>query len=116
MRSELYRRLMNAREWKELRAEVLRAHPLCERCSQAGYVSAASCVHHIQPVETAATPEDARRLAYSRDNLQALCRKCHSEVHSDRQSHTKANHQQREEERLQQWAERHRRTEKPAGG
>ena len=55
--------IYNSREWKELRRAKLRAQPLCEKCLAdgraagvaGGWIRSAHCVHHITPIETAAT-------------------------------------------------------------
>lgn len=105
--NKLYTQLLNAKEWRELRAAKLAANPLCERCLKEGYYTAASCIHHITPVETGRTDEECRQLAYSWSNLQALCHRCHAEIHKEERSHSRVQHQQRAKERLQQWIERH---------
>ena len=55
--------IYNSREWKELRRAKLREQPLCEMCLAdgrasgvaGGWIRSAHCVHHITPIETAAT-------------------------------------------------------------
>lgn len=75
------------KEWKELRAEVLRDHPLCADCLAKfpAVFSRAQHVHHV--IELKARPE----LALTRwwedsagirhENLVALCHTCHDERH-----------------------------------
>ena len=99
----------NSKEWKELRALKLRTNPLCERCQEmgikagvpGGYIRAAHCVHHIVPIETATNMEDMRRLALhcGLDGLMSLCDQCHSEIHRQMKSYTKATVKQREADR-----------------
>lgn len=48
------------------------AHPLCEQCQRAGRITPAEEVHHIQPLSQGGT--------HARDNLMALCKRCHSEI------------------------------------
>ena len=101
--------IYNSREWRELRTLKLRTTPLCERCRElgikagvpGGYIRAASCVHHIIPIESARTPDEMRRLALhcGLDGLMSLCRQCHAEIHREQGSHTKAAVIQRESER-----------------
>lgn len=51
---------------RKLRKQRLAMHPICERCQNAY----ASCAHHlVYP-------------AVSVDQYQALCRKCHDEIHA----------------------------------
>lgn len=106
-RSKDYQRLLNSKRWKELRAWKLNKNPLCELCQEEGYVRSAIDVHHKTPVESARTPQEMEQLCFTPANLQALCISCHIKVHKDAGSHTKAAHQQREDERLQRWIKRH---------
>lgn len=106
--SKTYQRLMNSNRWRELRAAKLAANPLCERHQKEGKVVAASVVHHIVEVETGTTDAECARLAYSWSNLQSLCRECHAEVHKDAGYHTRRVHEERANERLQQWIARQR--------
>lgn len=116
MHSKEYVRLMNSKRWREVRNAYLGEHPLCERCLKLhNHIVAARCVHHIIPVESGKTIAEMERLAYSTGsiggghNLMALCLKCHSEIHANDQSHTKAMVQKRNEERLQVWKDRYER-------
>lgn len=54
---------------------------LCERCLAKGIITPAEVVHHKIPL----TPENIQDLSISLnwDNLQALCRQCHAEVHEE---------------------------------
>ena len=108
-KSEIY----NSREWKELRTMKLRANPLCEQCIKdgeavgipGGYVSSATCVHHIVPIETAKTKEEMRRLAFDKRNLMALCQSCHARIHKELGSNTAKIVRQRAEARQERWAD-----------
>ena len=102
--SKLYVRLMNSREWRQLRWQVIAEHPLCERCEAKGYITASRCVHHLIPVESGKTEAECRDLAFRRSNLQALCYQCHSEIHKAERSHSKEVMKERNEERLSVWA------------
>jgi 5-methylcytosine-specific restriction enzyme A len=104
--SKLYQHLMNSKRWKELRLKKLQANPLCERHLKEGKVVAATCVHHIVEVESGRTPSQCETLCYSWTNLMSLCRECHAEIHREAGSHTKDNHQTREQQRLDQWIAR----------
>jgi len=53
--------------WKALRAEHLKAHPRCAACGER-----ATAVDHVKAWR------GDRRLFLARDNLQSLCRSCHS--------------------------------------
>lgn len=52
---------------------------LCERCLARGVVTPAEIVHH----KIHLTPENVHdpNIALSWDNLEAVCRKCHAELH-----------------------------------
>lgn len=56
--------------WRKLRRVVLGREPLCRACSRAGLVVAAAEVDHIQPLAKGGTND--------LDNLQPLCKSCHS--------------------------------------
>lgn len=103
MHGKLYKQLMNSREWRRLRAAKLEANPLCERHLKDGKIVAASVVHHVVEVESGHSESECRALAYSWANLQSLCRECHAEIHKASGYHTGKAHQQREQDRLEQW-------------
>lgn len=105
--SKLYIRLMNSKEWRDLRNAKLEANPLCERCQQRGKVVAACCVHHLTEVESGRTEQECRDLCYRWSNLQALCLECHREIHIAARTWTKDNHLDRERQRLERWIARH---------
>lgn len=111
-RSKEYQRLLNSKRWKTLRADYLRAHPLCEMCEAEGYVVASIDCHHRKPVESAKTQTEMERLCYDWNNLQALCIPCHIKVHAEARSHSKQAHQERERDRLQQWLSKHKKVNK----
>ena len=54
--------------WRRLRESVLNMEPLCRHCKARGLIVAASEVDHINNVASDNDP----------DNLQALCKSCHS--------------------------------------
>ena len=105
--SATYKRLINSADWRRVRAQQLAEHPFCELCAKKGvyYQTGATEVHHIIPVDSARTEEEAERLAYSPSNLMSLCHKCHSDLHKAERSHSKEAHQRRAEEELARWIE-----------
>lgn len=105
--SATYNRLINSNRWRAIRAQQLAEHPFCELCAKKGvyYQTGATEVHHIVPIDSARTEEEAERLAYSPDNLSSLCRACHSKLHTAERSHSKEAHQRRAEEELARWIE-----------
>ena len=58
-------------DWRKLRSVHLREHPLCEHCKRAGVATLATDVDHIRPIAAGGGRLD-------RDNLQSLCKACHS--------------------------------------
>ena len=73
-------RFYTGARWTRLRKRYLSKHPLCERCEAAGRVEPAIDVHH--QVERL----DAPQLAYSEDNLEALCKPCHTSHHKGKRA------------------------------
>lgn len=63
------------RAWRVVRDRYVAAHPLCERCLQAGRLTPVEEVHHIKPVSQGGTNDDS--------NLMSLCRSCHTKIHRD---------------------------------
>ena len=106
MHGKLYVSLMNSKEWRRLRWQVLSEQPLCERCKAEGFIVPARCVHHIIPIESGRTEAECRDLAFRRSNCQALCYQCHADIHKAEGSWTKAKRQERNVQRLSQWADR----------
>ena len=72
----------NSMAWKNTRRNYTQAvGGLCERCMKRGIIASADLVHHRVPL-TEVTVSDLN-LSLNWDNLQALCRKCHGEVHAE---------------------------------
>lgn len=72
----------NSRAWKDARRNYKQSvGGLCERCLANGIITPAEVVHHKTPL----TEKNIQDLEISLGwgNLQALCRKCHAEVHDD---------------------------------
>ncbi|WP_404466552.1 HNH endonuclease [Planococcus rifietoensis] len=64
------------KKWEKKRSLILRRDGyLCRECKRYGKTSAATTVHHINPLET--YPD----LAYVSDNLLSLCAACHGKMH-----------------------------------
>ena len=102
------REIYNSREWQELRIAKLRSTDgLCEECLKQGIVTAARCVHHIVPIETARTKDEMHRLAIEcgLQGLQALCFACHARIHKEMGSNTAKIVRQRAEARQDRWAD-----------
>lgn len=58
------------RHWQQLRRLILSRQPLCVECERAGRIVAATEVDHIVPLAVGGTNDT--------DNLQPLCKSCHS--------------------------------------
>ena len=66
-----YRKLYKLKRWRDLRASVLGATPLCTRCRALGRTSLATVVHHRLP------HKGSEALFWARENLEAVCKPCH---------------------------------------
>lgn len=64
--------LYKTKEWRRLRAHVLKHEPICRMCKAEGRVSAASHVDHI------IRHNNDPKLFYDLTNLQPLCPHCHN--------------------------------------
>ncbi len=47
----------------------------------------AELVHHREPIETGVTLAEMEYLAFNADNLESICKKCHTAVHNALGSH-----------------------------
>jgi len=83
---EKYPKLYGSTRWRKLRALVLNEEPLCRLCERQGKTTAADTVDHIKEHKGNVA------LFYDRDNLQPLCRPCHSGVKrvADRHGYSQA--------------------------
>lgn len=68
---EAGRRFYFTTRWRQLRAVVLRAEPLCRLCASRGRPEPATDVDHVR------RHGGDTRLFWSRANLQPLCHRCH---------------------------------------
>ena len=57
-------------QWQKIRDRYLKLHPLCVDCKTQGIIKPAKEVHHRIELRKGGTNED--------DNLQSLCKPCHS--------------------------------------
>lgn len=101
----LYNHLINSKEWRELREQVLREqNGLCKWClDRHGWVVPAEVVHHIIEVESGKTEAEQRRLMFSRSNVVAICKQCHSAYHNGQGYHSTAKVIERQQERQASW-------------
>lgn len=80
----------NTPQWKNLRNSYIREHPLCEVCLMLGIlggemnIRAAEEIHHVTPFLTRKDDKGRRELLLDPNNLIALCRKHHRDIHAHR--------------------------------
>lgn len=98
-KGKIYRELINTTRWRKLRASKLSAQPLCERCQEAGYVTAASEVHHRRPVEWVKGWQAQSQRMFDMTNLMSLCHQCHVEIHKELRSHNRLTIKEKQAER-----------------
>lgn len=79
---KLRQKAYNDVRWRKgLRISYLQEHPCCEDCLRENRVTAAEDVHHkVSPFRKG---EIDYELLLDRENLIALCKKCHSERHME---------------------------------
>lgn len=65
-------RFYKRKQWINIRKHKLSLNPFCELCSEKNKPKFATEIDHIEPIEE--SPEKALLL----DNLQSLCKSCHS--------------------------------------
>lgn len=99
-RDPAYISLIQSRRWRNLRAEYIARHPLCERCEAEEVLRTAEEVHHIKPIEDAYTLADKRARAFDKDNLMSLCHQCHVALHKEMYKGTKKQCKERAAERV----------------
>lgn len=101
-RSSLYKELINSRRWRNLRDSVLAASPLCADCmSRERRRTAATEVHHIEPVTKGANRNAAERLMFAPSNLVPLCHGCHVLRHRELDSHSRTRRKELQRTRLE---------------
>ena len=67
-----YKNFIRSARWQRLRAQHLKAHPLCEHCKAKGRTTLATEVHHIVKCH------DDPWLQHDPNNIVSLCRPCHA--------------------------------------
>jgi len=80
MAKEFARAFYSSKRWQECRNEYAKKkHYLCENCLKRGIYKPGVIVHHIIEIDpiTIEKPE----VALNPENLELLCRECHSKVH-----------------------------------
>lgn len=71
--------------WRKLRDTYMHSHPICEECLKQGKVTPAEDIHHKR------SPFKGGEINYSLlldpENLMALCKDCHGNIHASQQGH-----------------------------
>lgn len=96
-----YRKMIESPRWKRVRVAKLKQQPYCEDCLKKGDMKGATEVHHITPVETAATQSEKMSLMFNLVNLMSLCHECHVRIHREMRVHTKETVKQRQKAKLE---------------
>ena len=110
-RDPRYQKLLNSKQWRELRRWYMQQHPLCERCIEegeaagikGGYIRSAVDCHHVVPVESSKTVQEMEELCFNPNNLRALCVQCHVKTHKEMGKNTKENVMERHNEAFERW-------------
>ena len=77
-----HRAFYNSKAWQRTRRAYRQSvGGLCERCLEKGVITPAEIVHHKIPLTDENVSDTSISLGW--DNLQALCRQCHAEVHDE---------------------------------
>lgn len=79
-------KVYHSAKWRRLANAYLAAHPLCEMCAQKGIQKLAADVHHRVSF-TKFTGIERMEMAYNPNNLMALCKECHAEIHLHQRRH-----------------------------
>ena len=75
----------NTGKWKALRLQKMQDQPICENCYYNGCVVPAEDIHHIEsPFKKGYTRIRKNELMFDYNNLMSLCKRCHSEYHSNK--------------------------------
>lgn len=77
--SEIY----NSTKWKKLRQAYFLQNPICEMCLEEDNVSPTEEIHHIKPILKGESRLEMEELAYNPNNLIALCKFHHHQVHNN---------------------------------
>ncbi len=82
VRENLDRKFYNTTAWVNCRTYFLVHNPRCQRCLGMDIIRLAQEVHHIKPLSSVDTLEEKFTIGLDVNNLQALCKDCHHEIHN----------------------------------
>lgn len=105
-RNPYYIKMINSKQWKQLRLDKLKANPICEACKGNGLSTLATEVHHVVPVESVPRESGMRHLMFSYSNLMSLCHSCHSDIHRQAFSHSKESVQENNKRRTESFIDK----------
>lgn len=80
---EMRRKAYNNTDWRKLRNNYIKEHPLCEECLNKGKVVPAEDVHHIR--SPFSNGEINYALLLDGNNLKSLCKECHAAIHNHKE-------------------------------
>ena len=76
-------KLYKSKTWQNCRRNYIKSvGGLCERCLAQGRYTPAVIVHHVVPINANNINDPTVTLNW--DNLQAVCRDCHKELHTNK--------------------------------
>ena len=81
LRAEAY----NNTTWRKMRDTYMHEHPICEECLKKGKITPAEDIHHKRSPFSKGEVNYALLLDY--DNLMAVCKECHGNIHAEQQGH-----------------------------
>ena len=74
----------NTSTWKNLRKNYLKENTLCVKCLKQNKITLANDIHHIIYLSTETTLAGKKRIGFEINNLMALCKECHKNIHLNR--------------------------------
>ena len=83
---KLRQKAYQSKEWRALRDNWMKMHPLCEECLLEGKVTPAEDVHHVRTPFKGGVKN--YQLLLDENNLTSLCKKHHAEIHNKQQGNT----------------------------
>ena len=82
-KSSQYAKYYNSGAWYRLRNLYIREHPLCEICLEEDKTTPAEEIHHKIPFSTGCNNQERWKLLLDKNNLQALCKEHHKQLHAE---------------------------------
>lgn len=77
------KKVYHSTQWIKLREAFFIENPLCQNCLEKGIIKPTEEIHHIIPISKGETLEEMKTIGYDWNNLRALCRDCHKEIHKE---------------------------------